>query len=245
MSELKLIRKMDTITVNVTFIDQAFDIAVFIRILSLFQDYIQLMIWSQLTTSEPSEFLVTFYKGPRFRRTGKLDSKLYTKPTSTDMHLAYTSFHPECTFNSILEGQHRRSLIASSSVEQHTATMLEKFNGYSTRGYPTTKLMQVLLQGTTQTEKRFREERKRALTTASKKQRKVIALKLPYTNRTIQLANKISVTKLQRSIQNSCPVLHRASLGRLVIAHKSTMNLMERTRPKGLMAGYLHNHASR
>ena len=27
-------------------------------------------------------------------------------------------------------------------------------------------------------------------------------------------------------------------VGRLVVAHKSTMNMLERTRPKGLMKGY-------
>ena len=72
----------------------------------------------------------------------------------------------------------------------------------------------------------------------SKKQQKVIALKLPYTNRTIQTQNRISVAKLQSAIQSSCPVLDRASMGRLVVAHKSTLNLLEKTRPKGLIAGY-------
>ena len=44
--------------------------------------------------------------------------------------------------------------------------------------------------------------------------------------------------KLQKKIQNSCPVLNKANMGRLVVASVSTPDLLERTRPKGLIAGY-------
>ena len=46
----------------------------------------------------------------------------------------------------------------------------------------------------------------------------------------------ISVSKLQTAIQQHCPALSRASLGRLVIAHLSTRNLLETTRPRELTA---------
>ena len=183
---------------------------------------------------------ITLYKGQRFQQTGKLDSKLYTKQTSSELHLAYTSFHPANTFTSILEGQHRRSVIASSDIQQHTATMVQKFSTYSSRGYPTSLLTRTLLQESTQKASAFQRQRQLMLQSRSKKQQKVIALKLPYTNRTIQIQNRISVSvaKLQSAIQSSCPVLDRASMGRLVVAHKSTLNLLEKTRPKGLIAGY-------
>ena len=65
---------------------------------------------------------------------------------------------------------------------------------------------------------------------------KVIAYKLPYTERSIQLSNRISVSKLQKTIQHHCPALGRASMGRLVTAHLSTRNLLETTRPRELTA---------
>ena len=68
---------------------------------------------------------VTVYKGNRLRTTGGVDTKLFTKPTSTELHPPYRSFHPLSTFDSILYGQHQRSLIASSGIEQHSATMLQ------------------------------------------------------------------------------------------------------------------------
>jgi hypothetical protein len=181
---------------------------------------------------------VTVFKGDRFRQTGKVDTKLFTKPSNTELHLPYSSFHPHSTFSSILHGQHRRSLIASSSIELHTATMIQKYRGYQRRGYPTAMLNEILLQATTRKRKEWKRKRKVAFTGINKNRQKVIALKLPYTNRSIQISHEISVTKLQKHIENSCPVLNRANMGRLVVANLSTPNMLDRTRPKGLMAGY-------
>ena len=149
---------------------------------------------------------VTVYKGDRFRQTGRVDTKLFTKPTNTELHLPYSSFHPLSTFDSILHGQHQRSLIASSGIEQHTATMLQKYTGYLRRGYPAEKLNRILLQAATRQRKEFKKERERAINGISKRSQggKVIALKLPYTHRSIQISHQISVTKLQKQIQNSC-----------------------------------------
>ena len=184
---------------------------------------------------------VTVYKGDRFRKTGRVDTKLFTKPTNTELHLPYSSFHPLSTFDSILYGQHQRSLIASSGIEQHSATMLQKYTGYLRRGYPAEKLNRILLQATTRQRKEFEKKRERAVSGISKRKQggKVIALKLPYTHRSIQISHQISVTKLQKQIQNSCPVLNRANMGQMVVANLSTSNILERTRPKGLMAGYV------
>ena len=102
---------------------------------------------------------VTVYKGDRFRKTGRVDTKLFTKPTNTELHLPYSSFHPLSTFDSILYGQHQRSLIASSGIEQHSATMLQKYTGYLRRGYPTEKLNRILLQATTRQRKEFEREK--------------------------------------------------------------------------------------
>ena len=64
---------------------------------------------------------ITVYKGTRFRQTSKVDTELYTKPSNHELHLPYTSFHPSSTFSSILQGQHKRSLVASTSMGNHVA----------------------------------------------------------------------------------------------------------------------------
>ena len=99
-------------------------------------------------------------------------------------------------------------------------------------------LNRILLQVTTRKRKEWKRKRKVAFTSINKDKQKVIALKLPYTNRSIQISHEISVTKLQKHIENSCPALNRANMGRLVVAKLSTPNMLDRTRPKGLMAGY-------
>ena len=183
---------------------------------------------------------VTVYKGNRLRTTGGVDTKLFTKPTSTELHPPYSSFHPLSTFDSILHGQHQRSLVASSGIEQHTATMLQN-TLYLRRGYPTEKLNMILLQATTRQRKEFKKRRERAIEGISKRSQggKVIALKLPYTHRSIQISHQIPVTKLQKQTRNSCPVLNRASMGQMVVADLSTSDILERTKPTGLMAGYV------
>jgi len=115
--------------------------------------------------------------------------------------------------------------------------MIQKYRGYQRRGYPADMLNGILLQATTRKRKEWKRERKVAFTSIKKNKQKVIALKLPYTNRSIQVSHEISVTKLQKQIENSCPALNRANMGRLVVANLSTPNMLDRTRPKGLMAG--------
>ena len=68
---------------------------------------------------------ITVCKGTRFRRTGKADTRLYTKPSNHELHLTYTSLHLSSTFSSILHGQHKRSLVASTSMSHHVATMVQ------------------------------------------------------------------------------------------------------------------------
>ena len=87
-------------------------------------------------SSKTIDFLdVTLYKGHQFKLTGKLDSKLYTKPSSSALHLPRTSHHPESTFFSILNGEMRRSVIASSSFTNHQFEMNRKMRQFKARGY--------------------------------------------------------------------------------------------------------------
>ena len=45
------------------------------------------------------------YKGPCHQRTGHLDVRLYTKPTSSLEHLDSQSYHPKATFRGIVKSQ--------------------------------------------------------------------------------------------------------------------------------------------
>ena len=71
---------------------------------------------------------LTVYKGPKFRSSGHLDSKVYFKPTDSHQLLHTNSFHPRHTFPGIVKSQilryHRN---CSDLIEFHKAcTLLEK-----------------------------------------------------------------------------------------------------------------------
>ena len=183
-------------------------------------------------STQSADYLdVTVFKGPQFTLTGKLDSKQYTKPSSSGLHLPRQSYHPESTFNSILSGTVRRSVIASSSLANHQMEMTKKRSQFNVRGYHFKSLTQSLgLQK--QTRKRKEEYKKlRASYLQPKKapedSNRVIALKIPFTCRTRSLQKHLNLPKFQKHIQTQCPALSRASLGRFVIANLKTRNIRQ------------------
>ena len=188
------------------------------------------------SSTESVDFLdVTVYKGHQFHQTGRLDTKPYTKPSFTGMHLHYTSHHPQSTFDSILSGFHSRSLIASSDITVHRQCMNQRVRSFRGRGYPVNLLIRWFLQDTTRSEECFQQERERLL---SKKQgspqsERVIPLKLQYTPRTTALSSRLSVSRLQKSIQKASPALSRASLGKITVCNLRTANILEVNRPRG------------
>ena len=173
-------------------------------------------------SSESVDFLdVTIYKGSQFYSSGILDTKPYTKPSYTGMHLPYLSHHPQTTFQSILSGYHNRSVIGSSSRANHLHCMLEKQQSFSARGYPFKLLKQWLLQETVWKESVFQRERKKKLKKEkAAKQARIVALKLQYTPRSEMLNRWLSVSTLQKSIQKTSPALSRDTLGKLTFCHK-------------------------
>ena len=61
-------------------------------------------------TSEISDYQITFldliiYKGERFRKEGKLDTRVATKKTNTFQYLARDSAHPESVFGGVIKGE--------------------------------------------------------------------------------------------------------------------------------------------
>jgi hypothetical protein len=188
-------------------------------------------------SSQSIDFLdVTIYKGPKFLTTGILDTKPYTKPSYTGMHLPYSSHHPQSTFDSILSGYHNRSLIASSSMTNHVTCMVQKLNSFRARGYPYRLLKYWLLQETCWKQKAFERQRERRLKRKmTKRTERVVPLKLQYTPRSNTISRYLSVDTLQKAIHKINPALGRVSLGKLTICNLKTKNLMEAIRPTGFL----------
>ena len=188
------------------------------------------------SSTETVDFLdVTIYKGCQFHETGILDTKPYTKPSFTGMHLHHSSHHPQSTFDSILSGFHNRSLISSSDITVHRQCMNQRVKSFRGRGCPVNLLNKWLLQATTKSKRWFKQERERLLshTKGSAQGERVIPLKLQFTPRTTALSSRLSVSRLQKSIQKASPALSRASLGKITVCNLRTANILEASRPRG------------
>ena len=192
-------------------------------------------------STQSADYLdITVFKGPQFTLTGKFDTKLYTKPSSSSLHLPRQSHHPESTFNSILSGTVRRSVVASSNWANHQHEMLSKRDQFFVRGYSSCSLTESLdLQKShrrKQIKKKqsFKQLRRKILQpkAAADETDRVIALKLPFTCRTMSLQKHLKVTRLQKHINTNCPALSRASLGRFVIANLRTRNIRDQAKFK-------------
>ena len=192
-------------------------------------------------STQSADYLdITVFKGPQFTLTGKFDTKLYTKPSSSALHLPRQSHHPESTFNSILSGAVRRSVVASSNWANHQHEMLSKRDQFFVRGYSSYSLTESLdLQKShrrKQIKKKqsFKQLRRKILQpkAAADETDRVIALKLPFTCRTMSLQKHLKVNRLQKHINTNCPALSRASLGRFVIANLRTRNIRDQAKFK-------------
>jgi hypothetical protein len=181
----------------------------------------------------------TLYKGPQFILTGKLDTKMYTKPSSSALHLPRRSHHPDSTFNAIISNEMRRSIIASSSLGNHMREMTKKHKQFLARGYSNGVLLSRLClqrpigKSSQQEYWHIRQKLLRQETTYKNKKKekmKVTALKLRYTSRTRTLQKHLKLSTLQDQIERKRPALGRASMGRFVIANLRTSNIRERIR---------------
>jgi hypothetical protein len=176
----------------------------------------------------------TIFKGPRFAREGKLDIRMFTKPTSQALHLPYSSHHPPHTFKGILNGEYRRSLVVSSDRPTHCVEMVSKAKQFACRGYPMKLIAETLLQEGTRCQAAFARQKEEVMRKPGPEApSSVIALKLEYTPRSETLRRQLNMTALQNGISQACPGLSAESLGRLVIANTATSNLREAIRPRG------------
>lgn len=92
------------------------------------------------TSQKEIHFLdTTTFKGPDFHLTGKLDHKLYVKPTDTHALLHRKSFHPKHTFTGIIKSQllrYARGCSRETDKETATTTLFKalKHRSYTRRG---------------------------------------------------------------------------------------------------------------
>lgn len=105
----------------------------FIKILDSFNPAIRIKHTQSL---QEVDFLdTTVYKGAQFRTTGKVDVKVFFKPTDSHALLHRTSFHPRNTCKAIVKSQlirfHR---ICTEKIEFYRATRI-LFKALRTRGY--------------------------------------------------------------------------------------------------------------
>jgi hypothetical protein len=176
----------------------------------------------------------TVFKGPRFHREGIFDTKMFTKPSSQQLHLPFTSHHPPETFKGILDGEYRRSLVVSSDHTSHCAEMVKKVTQFESRGYPMKLLTDLLLQEGTRCPEAFQRQKEAVMQPrAPRGPDSIVALKMDFTPRSVQLRRDLNVSALQTKIRQVCPDLSRESLGRMVIANTATSNLREALRPRG------------
>ena len=91
------------------------------------------------TSYDSVNFLdTTIFKGDRFRNTGRLDSKVFFKPTDTHQLLHKESFHPKHTFSGILKSQilrFHRICNNTNDFESATTVLLDSLRrrNYSAR----------------------------------------------------------------------------------------------------------------
>ena len=89
---------------------------------------------------------VTIFKGPGFRSTGLLDTKIYRKPTDTRSLLHTQSFHPPHVYNGIVKSQlirYNRICSSQSSFNQEVKSL---FKTLKTRGYSNSRLRRLFAE---------------------------------------------------------------------------------------------------
>nr|XP_049575237.1 uncharacterized protein LOC125968206 [Syngnathus scovelli] len=101
---------------------------------------------AQISEREINFLDTTIFKGPEFNTTGKLDVRVFFKPTDTHALLHKQSFHPKHTFKGLIYSQLLRfERICTRSEDREEATRV-LFKALRQRGYSRSFLRRVRLQ---------------------------------------------------------------------------------------------------
>lgn len=90
---------------------------------------------SEISSSSINFLDTTVYKGPSFLDTGKLDIKVYFKPTDTHALLYKSSFHPKHTFRGIVKSQLLRFMRICTLPDDFREAVQILFQALKNRGY--------------------------------------------------------------------------------------------------------------
>lgn len=106
---------------------------IFMETLNAHDPYIQL---TSVLDKNTVDFLdTTVFKGPDFEKTGKLDVKVYFKPTDTHALLYKSSFHPKHTFRGLIKSQLIRFNRICTRQEDFMTAVQILFRALKKRGY--------------------------------------------------------------------------------------------------------------
>lgn len=106
---------------------------IFMETLNAHDPYIQL---TSVLDKNTVDFLdTTVFKGPDFEKTGKLDVKVYFKPTDRHALLYKSSFHPKHTFRGLIKSQLIRFNRICTRQEDFMTAVQILFRALKKRGY--------------------------------------------------------------------------------------------------------------
>jgi hypothetical protein len=83
---------------------------------------------------------LTIYKSPNFHNTGKLSTKVFTKPTDTFMYLEPSSSHPKSVFSGLFKGETIRYIRNSSTMEDFELKLHQFSKHLQLRGHKYTDI---------------------------------------------------------------------------------------------------------
>ena len=174
---------------------------------------------------------VTIFKGNNFYKNGKLDTKVYFKPTDSRQLLHKTSYHPKHTFKSIIKSQILRYYRICSNKNDFESACKSLFQSLKPRGYSGRFLRTIK----TQTLSSFR------CSVSSKKCKKPKCLTCPFLTETDHvISNKDAIIPIKHSLNchskrvvyvikcKNCDIMYvgqtRQELHERFTEHRSTIN---------------------
>ena len=94
------------------------------------QLHLTLKFTSEISSSQVTFLDLIMYKGERFKKEGKLGTRVATKKTDTFQYLAQDSAHPESVFGGLVKGEVTRY----SRICTHFIDFEEKVNSLNLKG---------------------------------------------------------------------------------------------------------------
>ena len=172
---------------------------------------------------------LTVYTDFSYKGTGKIQTKLYKKPTNYGMQLARTSHHPTSTFHSALSGAAHQALINCTTETTYMIALLEADMGFNGRGYPLHERTKFLLLKYKYSQRQDLLDKAAKLTWNTSGNlddpEDLVILKIPYTARTLDANTPKRLQDLKTALMKNPLVATALKDTRFLCAHMKTSNL--------------------